>query len=162
MQIQTRHALVATAFTASLLASGMAQADGMKTTEEQMMAKQADTKAQLAGGKMEMCFGIAMAGQNDCAAGPGTTCAGTSTRDCDGAAFKLVPKGTCEGIMTPKGHGMLKAMRPIGAAAKPPLLPPSSAGAPDDPFPLATARRRRPEARPSAGDPGNRARPWLL
>ncbi|PLX45341.1 MAG: hypothetical protein C0605_01080 [Hyphomicrobiales bacterium] len=46
--------------------------------------------------KMEKCFGIAKAEQNDCAAGPGTSCAGTSTIDYQGNAWKLVPKGTCE------------------------------------------------------------------
>ena len=41
----------------------------------------------------ERCYGVSLAGQNDCAAGPGTTCAGTSTRDYQGNAWKLVPKG---------------------------------------------------------------------
>ncbi|WP_019955030.1 BufA1 family periplasmic bufferin-type metallophore [Yoonia vestfoldensis] len=44
---------------------------------------------------MEKCFGIALAGANDCAAGPGTTCSGTSTVDYQGNAWKLVPAGTC-------------------------------------------------------------------
>ena len=44
---------------------------------------------------MEKCFGVAMAGQNDCAAGPGTTCAGTSKVDYQGNAWKSVPKGSC-------------------------------------------------------------------
>lgn len=44
---------------------------------------------------MEKCFGVALAGQNDCAAGPGTTCAGTSKVDYQGNAWKLVPAGTC-------------------------------------------------------------------
>jgi uncharacterized membrane protein len=44
---------------------------------------------------MEKCFGVALAGQNDCAAGPGTTCAGTSKVDFQGNAWKLVPAGTC-------------------------------------------------------------------
>ena len=44
----------------------------------------------------EKCFGIALAGQNDCAAGPGTTCAGTSTLDYQGNAWSLVPAGDCE------------------------------------------------------------------
>ena len=44
----------------------------------------------------EKCFGISLAGQNDCAAGPGTTCAGTSTVDYQGNAWTLVPEGTCE------------------------------------------------------------------
>ncbi len=43
----------------------------------------------------EKCYGISMAGQNDCAAGPGTTCAGTSTVDYQGNAWKLVPAGDC-------------------------------------------------------------------
>jgi len=44
---------------------------------------------------MEKCFGVAAAGQNDCAAGKGTTCAGTSKVDFQGNAWKLVPAGTC-------------------------------------------------------------------
>jgi uncharacterized membrane protein len=43
----------------------------------------------------EKCFGVALAGQNDCAAGEGTTCAGTSKVDFQGNAWKLVPAGTC-------------------------------------------------------------------
>ena len=43
----------------------------------------------------EKCFGVALAGQNDCAAGEGTTCAGTSKVDYQGTAWKLVPVGTC-------------------------------------------------------------------
>ncbi len=56
----------------------------------------------------EKCYGIAMKGQNDCAAGPGTTCAGTSKIDYQQNAFKLVPKGTCVSMKTPTGHGMLE------------------------------------------------------
>ena len=47
----------------------------------------------------EKCYGISVAGNNDCAAGPGTTCAGTSTVDYQGNAWKLVPKGTCDNIV---------------------------------------------------------------
>ena len=43
----------------------------------------------------EKCYGISLAGQNDCAAGPGTTCAGTSTVDYQGNAWTLVPAGEC-------------------------------------------------------------------
>ena len=56
----------------------------------------------------EKCYGIAMKGQNDCAAGPGTTCAGTSKIDYQKNAFKLVPTGTCVSMKTPDGHGMLE------------------------------------------------------
>jgi len=43
----------------------------------------------------EKCYGVAMAGKNDCAAGPGTTCAGTSKVDYQGNAWKNVDAGTC-------------------------------------------------------------------
>ena len=49
----------------------------------------------------EKCYGVSLAGQNDCAAGPGTTCAGTSTVDYQGNAWTLVDAGTCEGIDLP-------------------------------------------------------------
>lgn len=51
--------------------------------------------------EMEKCYGVALAGQNDCAAGPGTTCAGTSTIDYQGNAWTLVPAGTCESMELP-------------------------------------------------------------
>lgn len=51
--------------------------------------------------EMEKCYGVAMAGQNGCAAGPGTTCAGTSTIDYQGNAWSLVPAGTCETMDVP-------------------------------------------------------------
>jgi uncharacterized membrane protein len=57
---------------------------------------------------MEKCFGVALAGENDCAAGPGTTCAGTSTVDYQGNAWKLVPAGTCLTMETPFGPGALE------------------------------------------------------
>lgn len=49
----------------------------------------------------EKCFGVALAGKNDCAAGPGTTCAGTSKVDYQGNAWKLVPAGTCTTMKLP-------------------------------------------------------------
>lgn len=56
---------------------------------------------------MEKCYGVSLAGKNDCAAGPGTSCAGTSKTDYQGNAWKLVKKGTCTSIKTPKGTGSL-------------------------------------------------------
>ncbi|AFO91785.1 DUF2282 domain-containing protein [Phaeobacter inhibens] len=49
----------------------------------------------------EKCYGVSLAGQNDCAAGPGTTCAGTSTVDYQGNAWTLVDAGSCEGMDLP-------------------------------------------------------------
>lgn len=59
---------------------------------------------------MEKCYGVALAGKNDCAAGPGTTCAGTSVRDYQGNAWKNVAVGTCTSIRTPRGNGSLTAV----------------------------------------------------
>lgn len=55
----------------------------------------------------EKCYGVAKAGKNDCKAGAGTSCAGTSKADYQGNAWKLVKAGTCIGIKTPKGFGSL-------------------------------------------------------
>ena len=52
-------------------------------------------------GEKEKCFGISLAGENDCAAGPGTTCAGTSSIDYQGNAWALVNTGTCLEIELP-------------------------------------------------------------
>jgi uncharacterized membrane protein len=59
---------------------------------------------------VEKCYGVAMAGKNDCKAGEGTTCAGTAKMDYQTNAWKNVPSGTCTSIKTPKGMGTLKAM----------------------------------------------------
>ena len=53
----------------------------------------------------EKCYGVALAGGNDCAAGPGTTCAGTSAFDYQGNAWKIVPAGTCESISVTTADG---------------------------------------------------------
>jgi uncharacterized membrane protein len=103
-------ALVVGAFATALgpLAAAPAGAQEKKMMNhaemEKMMKKAgADIKA----GKMEKCYGVALKGQNDCEAGAGTTCAGTSTVDYQGNAFKLEPKGTCTTMQTPKGSGSL-------------------------------------------------------
>lgn len=65
-----------------------------------------DTSASKAGA-MEKCYGVAMAGKNDCKAGAGTSCAGSSKKDYDMSAWKNVPAGTCTSIKTPHGMGSL-------------------------------------------------------
>lgn len=71
--------------------------------------------AQKAGGQKadkEKCYGVALKGKNDCAAGAGTSCAGTSKVDYQGNAWSYVPKGTCEKMeskTSPTGFGQLKA-----------------------------------------------------
>lgn len=60
----------------------------------------------------EKCFGVAMAGKNDCAAGPGTTCAGTSKVDFQGNSWKYVAKGSCMTMKLPGDRkGSLEALK---------------------------------------------------
>jgi uncharacterized membrane protein len=87
--------LAVTAFTLAALASGAAIA------QDKMMGESA----------MEKCYGVSLAGKNDCAAGPGTTCAGTSKVDYQGNAWKNVAKGSCTTIKTPKGMGSLQPVK---------------------------------------------------
>ncbi len=84
--------LATAAFTLAALVSGAAQAQS-----NSMPAKPS----------MEKCYGVALAGQNDCKAGAGTTCAASQKMDYDGAHWKNVPAGTCTSMKTPHGMGSL-------------------------------------------------------
>ena len=53
----------------------------------------------LAGDDMEKCYGVAKAGMNDCKAGEGTTCQGTSTEDGQMNAWVLTPAGLCDKLV---------------------------------------------------------------
>ncbi|RJG14686.1 BufA1 family periplasmic bufferin-type metallophore [Massilia cavernae] len=94
--METRTLAVA-AFTVAALASGVTQAQDKKATDSKPA--------------MEKCYGVSHAGKNDCAAGPGTTCAGTSKMDYQGNSWKHVPAGTCTSIKTPKGNGSLQPIK---------------------------------------------------
>jgi uncharacterized membrane protein len=59
----------------------------------------------------EKCYGVSLKGQNDCAAGAGTTCAATSKVDYQGNAWKLVAKGACVTTQTPFGPGSLTEIK---------------------------------------------------
>lgn len=89
------------AITAFALASFVSAASAMGEDKPMGMEKTA----------MEKCYGVALAGKNDCAAGPGTTCAGTSKVDYQANAWKNVASGTCTGIKTPNGTGSLKSLK---------------------------------------------------
>ncbi|MEP0708777.1 MAG: DUF2282 domain-containing protein [Parvibaculum sp.] len=91
--------------TKSLFTTSLAAAGALATA----FAATAITTPAHAEDGMEKCYGVALAGKNDCAAGPGTTCAGTSTLDYQGNAWSLVPAGTCTSIETPHGNGSLEA-----------------------------------------------------
>ena len=69
----------------------------------------------------EKCYGVSLAGKNDCAAGPGTSCAGSSKKDYEPSAWRLVPAGTCvktASPTSPTGFGQLKAFTAKPAAKK--------------------------------------------
>ena len=87
-------ATLTTAALAATLAAGVAQAEPVKAQPNK-----------------EKCYGISLAGKNDCAAGAGTSCAGTSVRDYQGNAWKYVTKGSCAKIKTPKGVGSLSPVK---------------------------------------------------
>ncbi len=91
-----------TAFTAATLVGSLAAALAVASA-----AKAGPVAPQPGADK---CYGISLSGKNDCAAGAGTSCAGTSTVDYDTHAWKYVKKGTCETIKTPKGQGSLTQM----------------------------------------------------
>ena len=61
----------------------------------------------------EKCYGVSLAGKNDCAAGPGTTCAGSSTVDYQGNAWTLVDSGTCAEIELPEMAGRMGSLEPL-------------------------------------------------
>jgi uncharacterized membrane protein len=113
MSNRTMSILAAGAFAAALgsLTVAPVSAQGMKPSQAEMKKmmeeSQAKTMKALKTGKFEKCFGVALKGHNDCYAGAGTTCAGTSTVNYQGNAFKLVAKGTCTTMKTPKGNGSL-------------------------------------------------------
>ena len=85
-QVSTRmlSAAVATAFVAALSAVSVpAFAQDMKSMskadmEKMMMETRAKNMEKMKTGKFDKCYGVALKGQNDCFAGAGTTCAGTS------------------------------------------------------------------------------------
>lgn len=89
-------------------AAALALALGTALTLAAIPASAADTGAQ------EKCFGVALKAKNDCKAGPGTSCAGTSTTDYQGNAWKSVPAGSCDKTASPTsptGHGQLAAFK---------------------------------------------------
>lgn len=61
-------------------------------------------------GRKDKCYGIALSGENDCKAGKGTSCEGTSTIDFQGNAWTFAPKGSCEYIETPEGPASLEPL----------------------------------------------------
>ena len=103
MSNRTISVLVASAFAAAIGGFAAAPATAADAAMEKMMKESSDA---IAAGKMEKCYGVALKGQNDCAGGA-ASCAGTSTVDYQGDAYKIVAAGTCATMQTPKGPGSL-------------------------------------------------------
>jgi uncharacterized membrane protein len=100
-----RHMSARTKVSAAILASAVTAA--MASAAFAAPLTKAEVNAAVAAHK-EKCYGVALKGQNDCAAGPGTTCQGTSTVDFQGNSWKFVQGGTCTSIVVPGGkHGSL-------------------------------------------------------
>jgi uncharacterized membrane protein len=98
-----------TTSTTLTVAGVMAAALGLAATAASAQPKPPPTASQ------EKCYGISLRGQNDCAAGPGTTCAGTSKVDYQDNAWKIIPKGTCATVSVPGDR-----MGPAAADPRPP------------------------------------------
>ena len=94
-----RKSYAVVAFARAALATGAARA------AEDKMTSGMDKPA------MEKCYGVALAGKNDCAAGAGTTCAGTAKADYLANVWKSVPAGTCTTMKTPTGMGSLTSSK---------------------------------------------------
>ena len=100
----TTKSLVASSLLGALALAAATSTPAAAADKMAMMKKPA-TMEQMAGN--EKCYGVALAHQNDCKAGPGSSCAGTSKVNYQGDAWSLVKEGTCATIKTPKGMGSL-------------------------------------------------------
>lgn len=108
-KIQSSQTTAATLALALGAALALAQAPAQAADKDAKAAKAAAT---------EHCYGVALKGKNDCKAGAGTSCAGSSVRDYQGNAWSSVPKGTCEKTASPTsptGKGQLSEFKEVKA-----------------------------------------------
>lgn len=97
-----------TTVTSALLATALVSVFATAAHAAPMMKEEGAAKP----AAKEKCYGVALKGQNDCAAGPGTSCQGTSTMDYQGNSWKFVPTGTCSSMKVPTGaHGSLMPIK---------------------------------------------------
>jgi uncharacterized membrane protein len=97
MNTMTRVTSVAASMLAAASLAACSQAEA--PAEETASGEAEETEV----AKREKCYGISLTAKNDCAAGPGTSCAGTSTVDYQGNAWKYVDSGECEKYGTEEG-----------------------------------------------------------
>jgi uncharacterized membrane protein len=104
--------MTTTTLTQKTTAAAIALAMGAALAVGAAPASAAEDKPKAA--STEKCYGVALKGKNDCKAGAGTTCAGTSKIDHQGNAWSKVPAGTCEQTASktsPTGYGQLKEFK---------------------------------------------------
>lgn len=102
--------MTTTTMTQKTTAAALALALGAALTVNAVPASAAGDKA----ASTEKCYGVALKGKNDCKAGAGTTCAGTSKIDHQGNSWSMVPSGTCEKTASktsPTGFGHLNEFK---------------------------------------------------
>ncbi len=109
-------ALTITALMAASVGTAVAKPNSQISLDHAAPAEVAHNFENWVGGKRlkgkkskEKCYGVTLKGENDCKAGAGTSCQGTSTSDFQTDAWAYVPKGSCELIKTPHGHGSLSS-----------------------------------------------------
>ena len=113
---------IATALLTGVAVAAMSSQVAAKPNDKLALAKDAPAAVQaafkkwvggaaLGDGRKDKCYGIALAGENDCKAGPGTSCEGSSTKDFQGNAWTHAPAGSCTFIVTPKGPGSLSELK---------------------------------------------------
>lgn len=106
---------IALAAAAGLAAACSGAADAPTEAAEAGATTEAEALADAGAGEKEKCYGVSLAGKNGCAAGPGTSCAGTSVIDYQGNAWSYVDAGTCETTERPDGtFGSLEETTNIG------------------------------------------------
>lgn len=98
-----KNALLASSIAAAITLALAMQTVPARAASPEMEKMMKDADKDMKAGKIEKCYGINKAAKNDCQTAT-ASCAGSSTKDFDKAAFVIVPKGTC----TKLGGGSLQ------------------------------------------------------
>jgi len=89
-----RNVFVASALAAAVTFALAMQGTPVRAASPEMEKMMKEAEEGMKAGKIEKCYGVNLAGKNDCQTAT-ASCAGSSTKDSDKAAFVVVPKGTC-------------------------------------------------------------------
>lgn len=92
----TKTMKLSSAATALIAAAALSACSGGASEATEGAEATGEEVTEVAAAEKEKCFGISKAGENDCAAGEGTSCAGTSVVDYQGNAWTYTEAGECE------------------------------------------------------------------